>query len=186
MNILPQEVQNEINQLVEKLKRFGLKQKKIEALMKQHDHQYLMANISIVETQAKKGNIQNLIAYVLKAIENDYRPVQNQRGLSMVKSEDAMRKQELAVKDQEKQARQEEFEQWKRDILYERLGKYKDSDLAEIKKEFLSTISDNQLFSKMLETKGFDNPVVQIQWFRFLEGVLLNEFERKIDNFNIT
>jgi hypothetical protein len=50
----------------------------IEELLKKHDEQYLLANLEIVDEKIKKGEIQNIPAYLLKAFQNDFRPAENE------------------------------------------------------------------------------------------------------------
>jgi hypothetical protein len=46
----------------------------IQNLIGMHDLEYLLANIKIVEDNAARGGVKNPSAYLIKAIQNDYRP----------------------------------------------------------------------------------------------------------------
>jgi hypothetical protein len=49
----------------------------ITELKNKHDLEYLLANAEVVLEQTQKQTISNPTGYLLKALQNDYRPVQN-------------------------------------------------------------------------------------------------------------
>lgn len=172
----------------EKLHAFGLNDKKIEGLLKKHDEQYLWANIGIVEEQLKKGKITNTTGYLLKSFENDFRPLETEY--------DQSRRQESAEKESEDQARKEReehhqyllqaFEQRKQERINARAALLSQDELDHLKEEFIQNTLSNEIFKRLYQTKGFDNPVVQIQWNKFLAPVLLTEEELDFSNFQAT
>ena len=49
----------------------------IKQLKEKHDFEYLLANAEVVLEQSLKQRLSNPTGYLLKALQNDYRPVQN-------------------------------------------------------------------------------------------------------------
>ena len=72
----PWDLEEKSTAILNKLLWFWIKKVKAEELIKNHDEQYLRANIGIVEEQANKWKISNLPAYLLKAFQDDYRPAE--------------------------------------------------------------------------------------------------------------
>ncbi|MFO7642179.1 MAG: replication initiation protein [Candidatus Competibacteraceae bacterium] len=61
-------------QLREKLVAFGLSERQIRMALAAHDPVYLEGNIAVVERDLIAGKVQNLPAYLLAALREDYRP----------------------------------------------------------------------------------------------------------------
>lgn len=161
----------------DKLLSLGVKKVRAAQLVKKHDEQYLRANISIVEEQAKKGGIKNVTAYLMKAFETDFRPVET--GFEV-----KTREQEKAALEQQKEA---EFRKKKRQKLltaFERekiiaikdlLKTLDESVVKSSKEEFLTSIENNPIFTVILASKGFDSAVIQSQWQKYLAQKYLPE-----------
>lgn len=60
--------------LREKLTAFGLSERQIRLALAMHDLPYLEGNIAVVERDLIAGKVQNLPAYLLAALREDYRP----------------------------------------------------------------------------------------------------------------
>ena len=63
-----------LERLREKLQRLGLNARQIRRALASHDSAYLEGNIAVVEHDLAAGKVQNLPAYLLAALRNDYRP----------------------------------------------------------------------------------------------------------------
>lgn len=71
-----------LEHLGEKLASLGLTEQQIRVALASREPAYLEDNIAIVERDLAAGKVQNLPAYLLAALREDYRP-QAQRGLSV-------------------------------------------------------------------------------------------------------
>lgn len=56
----------------------------ITELKNKHDLEYLLANTEVVLEQTQKQTITNPTGYLLKALQNDYRPVQNSESFAPI------------------------------------------------------------------------------------------------------
>lgn len=65
--------------IVERLTDFGLKRTQIASALKYNDHDYLIGNIKVIEEEIKRksGKIRNIAAYMIKALQTDYRPTED-------------------------------------------------------------------------------------------------------------
>lgn len=171
--------------LEKKLARFGIAKKKIQYLLTHHDEQYIRANITIVEEQAKKGNIENITAYLLKAFENDYRPNETEFSKQKSLEQEEQQAEEAKIAEQlaKEKALQEQFNKWKMETVLARVEGLTSIQQEIFKNEFLQEIESNDFFSKLLQSKGFENPVIQVQWTKFLTPKLLSEKEQDIAHF---
>lgn len=89
--------------------------KKIQNLLKKHDEQYLLANISIVEEQVKKGNVSNVVGYLLKAFQDDFshaKSEQLKRESEKIEHQEMEQKKVEAKIFEEKEQRRA-FDKWK-------------------------------------------------------------------------
>ncbi len=163
----------------EKLQAFGVSDKKIEALLKKHDEQYLWANISIVEEQLKKGKITNTTGYLLTSFESDFRSAETEQDQSK-KKQKALKAQETEAakaREAERQSLLDAFETWKGDLVKTRIGELAETEIARLKNAFIESISNNEIFKRIYNSKGFEYPTIQIQWHKFLCPVLLTPEE---------
>lgn len=150
-------------EIKKKLQYFGIKDKQIESLLKKHDQQYLWANIEVVEQEAKKGSIKNLAAYLLKAFEDDYRPLETE--FSKLQKQEIAEKEAKSLQQEQEQIKQEErleqFEKWKKITLLQRLSTMPDEEKEALKNAFILEIETKDFALKMLQIKGFENPIIQ-------------------------
>ena len=158
-------------EIMQKLHAMGIRDATAKELLEKHDEDYILANIRFVEGELASGKeIRNVPAYLMKAFEVDFRPIETEH--DRVKSERKQSKQ--AVEQQEtahEKKRIELLKQFERQKVaaVENLLKSLDGEvLNALKEEFLTTVQTNPLFKKMLETKGFDSSIIQLQRRNFL------------------
>ncbi len=116
--------------------------------MKERDEDYLRANIKIVEDQFKKGKINNVTAYLLKAFQDDY-SIQETEMSKLEKEKEELKKIEIESKEKEESLREEKrqaFEQWKNEQIEIRLGKLDRGVHDQLKEEFVLGVKENDLF----------------------------------------
>lgn len=176
---------NTPNAIREKLKEFGIKERKIEELISKHDEQYLWANIAIVEEELKKGNITNVTGYLLKAFQDDYRPQLTPNEKKLQKKQEHKAKEEQLQAEQQTllKAQKTAFENWKNSLLEEKLNAMGAEEYEQLKTAFTEEIQANNLFTKFYRSKGFDHPVIQIQWHKYLTPSLLSAEESSFEAF---
>lgn len=167
----------------EKLGGFGLKEEKIEELLENHDEQYLWANIGIVEEQVKKGKVSNVVAYLLKAFQDDYRQAETEFEKQQEEKEKA--KIELrvkaAVEEQKANDKKEELrKQYDAELnkqIEQLLSSLSEEEISSLKEQFTNAKGSNLLVKKLIESKWFDNPLILHQRKRFLaEQFLPDEY----------
>ena len=143
----------------EKLGGFGLKEQKIEELLKNHDEQYLWANIGIVEEQVKKGKVSNVVAYLLKAFQDDYRQAETEFEKQQEEKEKA--KIELrvkaAVEEQKARDKREELrKQYDAELdkqIEQLLSSLSEEEVSSLKEQFTNAKGSNLLVKKLIESK---------------------------------
>lgn len=135
------------------------------ALIEKHDLDYLLANIKIVEDTAARGGVKNPSAYLMKAIQNDYRPtkgIQNPDSSTVADTEVSN-----AVKeDRVDRAKVEEY-----------IASLSSEILEQYRINYKLYLNDNPLFKRLLESKGFDSDIIQYQWIRFVGSIMEEETE---------
>ena len=83
------EPEERLERLREKLQALGLNARQIRRALASHDPAYLEGNIAVVERDLAAGKVQNLPAYLLAALRNDYRPATAQTSAVPVNALDA-------------------------------------------------------------------------------------------------
>ncbi len=101
----PAKTEEDVHGLIrERLLKYGIKESQIEELLKRHDEQYLLVNLEIVEEKIKKGEIQNIPAYLLKAFQSDFRMAETQ--YTKEQKEKALQQQQ--IKEDKRKAKQQQ------------------------------------------------------------------------------
>jgi hypothetical protein len=66
-------------EIMQKLNAMGISASKSKELLEKHDEDYILANIRVIEEELKNGKeIRNIPAYLMKAFEVDFRPVETE------------------------------------------------------------------------------------------------------------
>lgn len=66
-------------EILQKLNAMGISASKSKELLAKHDEDYILANIRVIEEELKNGKeIRNIPAYLMKAFEVDFRPVETE------------------------------------------------------------------------------------------------------------
>lgn len=170
----------EINsEIVQKLKRFWIKDKQISQLFKQHDEDYLLANIAVLEGALKKWKeIRNVSAYLMKAFEIDFTPTEIKplNDFSKNKIEENKEKWELAILEATyKQERKAKYEK----LLKELSNK----EITSLKEEFEEEILQTNFHSDIYKTKGFEFTGIQMEWKKFLIKKFLASEYHNFENY---
>lgn len=159
------------SELIEKLKNFGIKDKAISNLLKQHHEDYILGNIVAVENQLKKwSKIRNIPAYLMKAFEIDYRPVETEYTKIQEREE-----KELKTKiESEKKAQLElailewTYKEARNSNLEQAKMKLSNEEMKNLQEEFIESLHQNEFQSKAFNLKGFKHSIIQARWQKFL------------------
>jgi len=146
-----------------KLQYFGLKEKKINELLKVHDQQYLQANIEVVEQEAKKGSIKKLSAYLLKAFQDDYRPQESEFAkveAQKITERTAQETEEKEIQEAQKQ-RLRAFNKWRKETTVQRFSEMQNEEKEALKNAFLKEVENVDYIANVLKSKGFENIIIQ-------------------------
>jgi len=156
--------------ILNKLLWFWIKKVKAEELIKNHDEQYLRANIGIVEEQAKKWKISNLPAYLLKAFQDDYRPIETEldRAKKVEEANKALAKKEKQSIQAEIDKIKIQFNKEKEELMEKTLANTSSDDLQKLQDEFIAWKASSPLIQKLIEARWFTNPIVDAQRKHFL------------------
>lgn len=168
---LHEEQSRDNSDILAKLEEYGIRKTQALKLIEERDEDYILANIRIVEEELQNGKgIRNVAAYLMKAFQVDFRPVETpyDKAKKAEQLQAAQDEQAAKAKEKEQQELQKAFDKKKDEAVENLLKGFDQTDLKSLKEEFTTGIKDNPLFSKMLESKGFDSPVLQVHRKRFL------------------
>ena len=143
-------------EILQKLNAMGISASKAKELIGKHDEDYILANIRVIEEELKNGKeIRNVPAYLMKAFEVDFRPVetefdkiQNKKKEGKVLAEQQAGERETLRKELLKQ-----FDRQKTQAVANVLNDLDDTETATLKAEFLIEIDKSPLLKKVLESK---------------------------------
>lgn len=170
------EAQEEIRK---KLISYGLKEKKIEALLSNHNEQYLWANIAIVEEQAAKGNIKDITAYLLKAFSDDYRAAETEfaKQQKQIAADHEQREKNIQEAEQQKKNLEQQFIEERNAQFDAVIGSLDATTKAALEKDFSDMMLASQGLALIFKTKGRDNPIIDGQRKKFIvERFLAKEY----------
>lgn len=138
------------------LQQFSFSGKEIAKIRKKHNDLYIKENIETVEEHYKTKKIDNLKAYMAKALEVDFRP--KKTALEIQKTKDIMKKKEQEKLEQEKLKKKEEEKKKKEEKEYQKMVKKVDKffdnnkDMKEqIEESYRQFIKWNIFYERLLE-----------------------------------
>lgn len=166
-----------INQeIVNKLKRFWIKEIQIKELLAKHDEDYILANIVVVEQELEKGkDIRNVTAYLMKAFVVDFRPtaIEMKTRKQLIVEEKII---EAKSKEDEVQKLRTQYELEKKKVIQATLETEDDSAIEKLKWQFIKEVEESKFNKKIYEQKGFDYHAIQAAWYKFLGNRFLPDF----------
>ncbi len=178
--------------IIERLQFFGIKKQQIQTLIKEHDHDYILANIAVVEENLKKKGhkIRNATAYLMKAFVVDYRPVTSEFEKS--KKVAALPKKQAGTPNLKEKAKQEmeasksqidDFKKQRREKVALRINALQQKELDHLKAQFMEELSKNTSLFKWYQSKGMEHPIVKGRWEKFVGKQFLKEEEYDFEAF---
>lgn len=173
-------------EIMQKLNAMGIVTSKAKELLEKHDEDYILANIRVIEEELKNGKeIRNIPAYLMKAFEVDFRPVETEfdKAQKQKKQSKAIAEKQAGEWDTQKKEYQMQFDKQKTNGVAEVLNKLDDADTANLKAEFLLEIDKSPLLKKVMESKWLDSNHIQIHWINFIARRYLEKTAYDFDEF---
>lgn len=173
-------------EIISKLKGLGIREATARELLEKHDEDYVLANIRIVEEELAGGKtIRNVPAYLMKAFEVDFRPLETEQDrIKKLKTEEKFQASKRAALEQEqRKGLLKRFEQEKMQAVSTVLNDLKPAEIKALKAEFLTGIQANPLFKKMLDSKGFEAAIIQSHRHKFIAEKYLSKTAYSFDEF---
>jgi hypothetical protein len=143
-------------EILQKLNAMGISASKAKELMAKHDEDYILANIRVIEEELKNGKeIRNIPAYLMKAFEVDFRPVETEFDKIQHKKKEGKALAEKQAGEWETLRKEllKQFDRQKTQAVADVLDKLDDEETAILKSEFLLEIDKSPLLKKVLESK---------------------------------
>jgi hypothetical protein len=160
---------------------FGFSRATAAKLLAHYDAAYIVEVLDLVDAHYREGKVQkSLTGYVVKALENDYRP--RQIGLFQHIELEAAQRQAAARERADKEKRlREEFEKHQLKRTQEEINGLSSAERAELEKKFIKAMKLMPKASKhlkhALDEKGFDDPHVLAAFEKFAIGLILRHPE---------
>ncbi len=150
----------------------GVSKRKALKLADLYDEERILGNITYVEQEYQAGKVKNLTAYLVRAIEEDYRPK---------KSTEEHRKEKEATKVREEKWKQKEIETLKHEWheyrarrVRERFKSFSEEEQKRLRQVFVQELERGGSFLLgRYKREGFDNHLVSMQFFATLSDTLL-------------
>lgn len=164
----PQEPQ--VRMLMDK----GITKRKARELVESHDIDRIEGNIAYAEREHAAGKVKNLSAYLIRAIEEDYRPRRTPEEVR--REEAAARRREQERRRKELDALKEEWQAFRGRRVRERFESLSDSEQTQHRETFIERIrADDKILYNRYRKEGFSSRLVETQFFMGLCSVLLTE-----------
>lgn len=173
--------------IVDRLRYFGFNKNQIKLLLKQHDEDYLLANIAVIEDQLAKGKeIKNITAYLSKAFLVDFRPTENEYTKALTAKTEAKEAQRQAEQDAETQreALKAQYQAERKAGIAKLKANFSTKELADLQAEFETDLLQSDFFAQIYQTKGgLDNKIIQVKWDNFLASRFLASHLSDFENY---
>ncbi|WGS88646.1 replication initiation protein [Methylomonas sp. UP202] len=159
--------------LFKNLIQYGIKETKAKSLVTEFDAERIQGNILYMLDQQRNGKtISSTAAYLVKAIETDYRPKKSPKEL--IDEQESKRNAELI---KEKKLKEKLEKQWKKfceQRIKEIFSKKTEDWKEEKRRDFIANIQvNNQALFRSYKKHGFDSPMVQAVFYVQLRDELL-------------
>ncbi|MBI4665225.1 MAG: replication initiation protein [Nitrospinae bacterium] len=161
----PPDKANRAGAVVDRLVSFGVTEKQARKLSESHEYGYIMENLDVVEKQCRSGRVQNVPAYTVTAIREDYRPRK-----TFIQAEMAAKEAEKK-KARTKKAREEILkrllDEFDAKSLEKAIHVLKPKEKEKLQGDFLQHVRGESFLSQYYARNGFENMVVKGAYFAF-------------------
>jgi len=149
--------------LPQRLMSYGLSAAQAKILVAKHDENYITENLAVVDKDRNKGTLKNVVAYVMAAMRDDYRP----KTKTNVPT---------GTKPQQKKIDElrEEFESL---VAQEHINGLTRSARRALENEFLESVQEDQVAKRFLKDGGLDHPVMKERFERFARAKIRGRVE---------
>jgi hypothetical protein len=166
------------NGLVALLIERGVGKRKAVHLVDRYDEGRIRENIEYAEKEYHAGKVKNLSAYLIRAIEEDYRPK---------KTTEELRQEEEAAKERARQAEREaleeeqrEWERYRERRVRERFAQLSVEDQETRRAQFAARLkTTNPLIYKQFKKDGFNSRLVLTEFFADMRDEFLTAPEER-------
>jgi plasmid replication initiation protein len=165
------------------LETFRLSEEQIEQLFSEHDTQFILDKIAVIEDSKpfQEGKVQNLAGYLLSAVKNNYQPAKNKQN-QVIDLQDAKFELELSELKRQVEGIRNAYQMYRERLINERIQSLEQNQKKEFLEQFyqfaepvVKTIL--QLQRKYTRETVLDSPQVK---------ALLRQFAlREIDMLNV-
>jgi len=150
----------------------GVAKRKAKELVETYDEERIRENIAYIEKEFKAGKVKNLSAYLIRAIEEDYRPK---------KTPEELCQEEEAAKERERQAEQRaregltrEWNQYRARRARERFNALPGEEQEARRQAFVENLKrTNSFLYSCYKKEGFGSHLVEVQFFADIRDELL-------------
>jgi hypothetical protein len=155
---------------------FGLSESQATGFQEEHDDDYIMQNLNIVESAYKAGKIaEALPKYTYSALKNDYRPKKSlfEKGMEQKKSEQKLKQERERLEKERRELLRNQFEAGRIEDVLKKMGS---SERSAFEQRFHTQHEGNMVYQKTQKMGfGMDNPIVQGLFRAFVRNELLRE-----------
>ena len=169
----------EANLLVEKLqKEFGLTPNQINKLFKRYDEKYVFEKIGLIKNSNyyKQGKINNLAAYLLSALKDNYESAKS----SVYKSNDLQIEKKEVI--QKKEQQEEQYRRYQDKKIIKSYNKLQGKQKQQVNREFSDHIKNN-VYHLLFLKEGIQNILVADQFCNFIRSKKIS-FLKEIQSFD--
>jgi len=149
---------------------FGLTEKQARQTVEKYDAAYIRANLDFVEKECRLGKVNNVTAYTVAALREDYRPRKTFLDEENKTKNPARKK---PAKTERTRALGEAVEELEIGILTQTLDNLTDNARRQLEKEFIDGGAEGKDFvMQYYRANGFDNIVVRGAFYAFAKHKL--------------
>ncbi len=167
-----------LERLRERLQVLGLNSRQVRTALASYDSAYLEGNIAIVEHDLATGKVQNLPAYLLAALRDDYRPATAQTQLISVSAPDSSPESEPGELPQTRMERLRR--QFQAECLQATLDRLTPDERQALEEDYVAQLEQSQGFEMRLilgryRKNGLSSRMVESHFRTFARARLVKE-----------
>ena len=158
--------------LLKKLIDKGIAKRRAQALIDTYEEARVRENIAYVEKEHEAGKVKNLSAYLIRAIEEDYRPQKTPEELRKEEAEASEQAQKAELQALEDLTR--EWHRYREHCIRKRFAELTPVEQEERRASFVERLKqENKVVYGVFKKDGFGSKFVEAQFFTDLREELL-------------
>lgn len=142
-----------------RLASFGLSEKQARKYLDSRDLNYISQNLDVVERECRSGNVKNVSAYTVKALEEDFRPRE-----TFIDMEKKGRDKDVESREAKKRklaALEKELESFRADRIEKALAALSSGELGELERGFMAENAENIFVMQCYAEGGLKNVMIK-------------------------